>query len=94
MKSGYIVIDSPKEFVDYASQLVPLITSLYFSVEEFIVEVEEVARAKEIRGTLKIHKVIRKYNNRNICYLRFSNLFQPLDSSVEKMMIPLFLIKS
>ena len=44
VKSGNAVIDSPK-FVDYASQLVPSITSLYLPVEEIIEEPKETARA-------------------------------------------------
>ena len=44
VKSGNVVIDSPK-FVDYASQLVPSITSLYLPVEEIIEEPKETARA-------------------------------------------------
>ena len=43
MKSGNVVIDSTK-FVDYASQLVPSITSLYLPVEEIIEEPKEIAR--------------------------------------------------
>ena len=43
-------------------------------VEEIIEEPEEIACAPAIPGTLKIHKVIRKYNSRNICYLEFFNL--------------------
>ena len=44
VKSGNVVIDSTK-FVDYASQLVPSITSLYLPVEEIIEEPKEIARA-------------------------------------------------
>ena len=71
VKSGHIVIDSPKAFLDHASQLVPLIMSLYFPVEEIIEDPEEIARVLAISSTLKI---IRKYNSRTICYLRFFNL--------------------
>ena len=77
MKSGNIVLDSPKEFVDFASQLVSSITSLtslYLLVEEIIEDPEEIACAPAIPGTLNIHKIVRKYNNRNICYLEFLNI--------------------
>ena len=75
VKSDNIVIDSSKEFVDYASQLVPSITSLYLPVEEIIEEPKETARAPAIPGTLENYKVIRKNNSRNISYLEFFNLF-------------------
>ena len=43
-------------------------------VEEIIEELEEITRAPAIPGNLKIYKVIRKYNSRNICYLEFFTL--------------------
>ena len=73
-KSGNIITDLPKEYVDYASQLVTSITSLYLPVEEIIEELEEITRAPAIPGNLKIYKVIRNYNSRNICYLEFFTL--------------------
>ena len=57
----------------YASQLVPSITSFYLPIEKTIEEPKEVLLAPAIPGTLKFHKIIRKYNIRNICYLEFFN---------------------
>ena len=74
VESGNIVIDSLKELIYYASQLVTSKTSLYLPVEEIIEEPEEIARAPAIAGTMKIHKVIRKHNSRKICYLEFFDL--------------------
>lgn len=47
---------------------------LYFSVEEIMEELKEIARTPAIPETLMIHKDIRKCNSRNICCLEFFNL--------------------
>ena len=47
---------------------------LYFSVEEIMKELKEIARTPAIPDTLMIHEDIRKCNSRNICCLEFFNL--------------------
>ena len=42
-------------------------------IEKTIEEPKEVLLVPAIPGTLKFHKIIRKYNIRNICYLEFFN---------------------
>ena len=71
VRSGNNVIDLPKKIVDYAFQLVPSITSLYLPVEDIIEEPKEIARAPAIPVISKIHKVVRNYKGRNICFLEF-----------------------
>ena len=95
VESGNIVIDSLKELIYYASQLVTSKTSLYLPVEEIIEEPEEIARAPAIAGTMKIHKVIRKHNSRKFISnfsIYLTKASQPLSSSIKKMMIALFVI--
>ena len=65
VKSDNIVIDSPKN---------TSIMYLYFSVEEIMEELKEIARTPAIPETLMIRKDIRKCNSRNICCLEFFSL--------------------
>ena len=71
VKSGRAVINSPKEFAEHANEVVPSISSLYLPVKEMMDEPEEISNAPSIAGTLKIHKVERKYNENGMCHLEF-----------------------
>ena len=74
VKSGKALINSPKEFANCAAQLVPSISSLYLPLEEMIEEPDDVIAAPAIPGTLKIHKVVRQFNEHGVCSLEFFKL--------------------
>ena len=76
VKSGKVVISSPKEFSLYADSTIPGISSLYLPESEVVEEPESVRSAPAIQGTLKIHKVERRFNSAGICQLKFYALSQ------------------
>ena len=71
VKSNKIKISNAHDFAKYADSIVKGITSLYMAIDEVILEPEDVEKAPAIRGTLQIHKVIRKFNEDNVCKLEF-----------------------
>ena len=74
VKSGKAVINSPEEFANYAAELMPSISSLYLPMEQILEEPDNVVTAPAIPGTLKVHKVVRKFNENGVCFLEFFQL--------------------
>ena len=76
VKSGKVVISTPEEFAHYADSAIAGIASLYLPESDVLDEPEVVQSAPTIQGTLKIHKVERRFNNAGICQLKFYTLTQ------------------
>ena len=66
--SGDVVINTPKEFANFADQITS-VNCLFLENTELLKEPEEVTKAPPIPSTLKIHKVQRVANG---------HIFQPL----------------
>ena len=51
------VIDTPKQFAEYAESAVKGITSLYLPTEEVLKEPDDIGNSPKITDTLQIHEV-------------------------------------
>ena len=71
VKSGQIVVHTPKDFSDAAMKFVPSIISVYLSKLDEIVEPESIHQAPSIPETLLINKFIRQINDRGDCSIEF-----------------------
>ena len=65
------VIDTPKQFAEYAESAAKGITSLYLSTEEVLKEPDDIGNSPKITDTLQIHKVKRCFDIRKVCFLEF-----------------------
>jgi len=71
VKSGRLIVRSPKDFADAAERLVPKIDSIYLPLNEMMEEPSYVKDAPKIVDTLKIHKIIRSIHKASIPSLEF-----------------------
>ena len=72
VKSGKLVIHTPKEFSEAAKSLIPSIT-IYLPEAEIPSEQPD-RESPAIPGTLQVHQIIRKKNNQGVWYLEFYKL--------------------
>ena len=80
VKSNKVKIDSAKDFAEYADKIVNGIKSLYMFEDEILSEQSDIEEAPpSIKGTLQVHKVVRKINQDNICNLEFFYLASETD---------------
>ena len=71
VKSGQIVVHTPKEFSDAAMKFVPSIITVYLPRSNEIVEPESIHQTPSISETLSIHKFVRQINDRGDCSREF-----------------------
>ena len=71
VKSGQIVVHTPKEFSDAAIKFVSSIITVYLPKSDEIVEPESIHQAPSIPETLLIHKFVRQINDRGDCSIEF-----------------------
>ena len=71
VKSGQIVVHTPKDFSDAAMKFVPSIITVYLPKSDEIVEPESIHQAPSIPETLLIHKFVRQINYRGDCSIEF-----------------------
>ena len=71
VKSGQIVINTPKDFTDAAIKFVPSITTIFLPKEDEIKEPDDINNSPLIKDTLKVHKLERFYNQRQECSINF-----------------------
>ena len=71
VKSGQIVVHTPKEFSDAAMKFVPSIITVYLPRSNEIVEPESIHQTPSISETLSIHKFVRQINDRGDCSIEF-----------------------
>ena len=71
VKSGQIVVHTPKEFSDAAMKFVSSIITVYLPKSDEIVEPESIHQAPSIPETLLIHKFVRQINDRGDCSIEF-----------------------
>ena len=72
VKSGRLSIETPKEFAEAADRLCK-VDCLYLPIDLYLDEPEGIDDAPEIKGILKIHQIIRKFE-RGVAYLNFFKL--------------------
>ena len=73
VKSGRLSIETPEKFANAADRLCN-IDSLYLPLENYLEEPSGIEGAREIKGILKIHRIIRKFNHQEVPYLDFYEL--------------------
>ena len=71
VKSGQVVIYTPKEFFDATMKFVPSIFTVYLPRWDKIVEPESIHQAPSIPKTLSIHKFVRQINGRGDFSIQF-----------------------
>ena len=71
VKSGQIVVHTPKEFSDAAMKFVSSIITVYLPKSDKIVEFENIHQAPSIPETLLIQKFVRQINDRGDCSIEF-----------------------
>ena len=71
VKSGRIVIESPKKFAMHASRLIKSIITLYLLKKDIFAEPAGIENAPYTKDTLDVHKVKRKRNDQGIIFLKF-----------------------
>ena len=59
VKSGKTIVNDAKEFAEYADKTIKVISFLYMSSDDVIVEQEEIKAAPKIPDTLNIHEFVR-----------------------------------
>lgn len=74
VKSGRVVISTPKEFAVAANEFVPSISTMFLPVIDIPEEPENVKSAPSIPGTLTIHQIKRKKNDQGVWFLEFFKL--------------------
>ena len=67
VKSGQIVVYTPKKFSDPAMKFVLFIITVYLPKSNEIVEPERILQAPSIPETLSIHKFVQQINDRGHC---------------------------
>ena len=63
VKSGHVLINTPKDFAEVAMRFVPNISTVYLPRKNIMEEPTDTADAPAIKGTLKMHMLKRKIVN-------------------------------
>ena len=71
VKSGQIVVHTPKDFSDAAMKFVLSINSVYLPKSEETVEPESIHQAPSIPQIHSIHKFVRQISDRGDCSIEF-----------------------
>ena len=77
LKSKKCVINGTKDGADYASKIINGISCLYLTENEIMAEPQDFVT--KIPGALKVHKVLRTYNEDNVCKMKFYELADKAD---------------
>ena len=73
VKSGQIVVHTPKEFSDAAMKFVSSIITVYLPKSDEIVEPESIHQVPSIPETVLIYKLVRQVNGTGDCSIEFFN---------------------
>ena len=68
VKSGRIVVTSPEDFARHAGKLVESVTTLYLPSKDIMPEPASIETAPYIKGTLEVHRVVRRKNFQRVMY--------------------------
>ena len=74
------MINGAKDFAEYASKIINGVSCLYLAENEIMTETEDIETSPKIPRTLKVHKVLRTYNEDNVCKMKFYELAEETDS--------------
>ena len=79
VKSKKCVINGAKDFAEYANKIINGISCLYLAENEIMAEPQDIETSPKIKRTLKVHKVLRTYNEDNVCKMEFYELADETD---------------
>ena len=79
VKSKKCVINGAKDFAEYANKIINGISCLYLAENEIMAEPQDIETSPKIKRTLKVHKVLRTYNEDNVCKIEFYKLADETD---------------
>ena len=68
-----------KDFAGYANKIINGISCLYLAENEIMAEPQDIETSPKIKRTLKVHKVLRTYNEDNVCKMEFYELADETD---------------
>ena len=68
-----------KDFAGYANKIINGISCLYLAENEIMAEPQDIETSPKIKRTLKVHKVLRTYNEDNVCKIEFYKLADETD---------------
>ena len=74
VKTQKRVIDGAKDFAEYANKIINGISCLYLAGNEIITEPQDIKTLPKIARSLKLHIVLRTYNEDNLCKMEFYEL--------------------
>ena len=77
VKSKKCFINVAKDFTEYANKIINGISCLYLTENEIMAEPQDFVT--KIPGALKVHKVLRTYNEDNVCKMKFYELADKAD---------------
>ena len=73
------MINGAKDFAEYANKIINGISCLYLAENEIMAEPQDIETLTKIPRTLKVHKVLRTYNEGNIRKMEFYELADETD---------------
>ena len=68
------MINSANDFAEYANKIINGVSCLYLAENEIIGEHQDIEISPKLPSTLKVHKVVRTYNEDNVCKMNFCEL--------------------
>ena len=68
------MINRAKDFAEYANKVINGISCLYMAENEIMAEPQDIETPPKIPRTLKVYKVLRTYNEDNVCKMEFYKL--------------------
>ena len=79
VKTQKRVIDGAKDFAEYANKIINGISCLYLAENEIMAEPQDIETLTKTPRTLKVHKVLRTYNEDNVRKMEFYELADETD---------------
>ena len=73
------MINGAVDFAEYANKIINGISCLYLTKNEIMAEPQHIETSPKIPQTLKVHNVLRTYNEDNVCKIEFYELADETD---------------
>ena len=74
------MINGAKDFAEYANKKINGTFCFYSTENRIMAELQDIEPSPKISRTLKVHKVLRTYNEDNVCKMEFYELADEIDS--------------
>ena len=68
------MINSANDFAEYANKIINGVSCLYLAENEIMGEHQDIEMSSKLPSTLKVYKVVRTYNEDNVCKMNFCEL--------------------